>query len=979
MCRKILEQAGLVTFFILSFYASRAQDGGRSLWTRENIFEHKAFIENKGQFNVSPLTAKGKYGDIKYAVTSEGMEIYFRPDRITYRHLEAPSSKDREEMEEGEQPSFCISQKTDIIWIGANANAEIAAEDVVDYYFTYPDPKDKTGKKGIQASAYKKITLKQLYPGVDVEYSFPEGKKGIKYTLIIHPGADPSLIKMKYSGAKINEDEKGNIIIAGPFGNIIDHAPVTFYQDNNELVKSSFKLEGNVVAFHLEAYDHSRTVIIDPWTINPAFQQFNSAYEVDFDLQGNVYVYGGAFPWQAMKFNSAGSLVWIFTTYPFTNNTPYYYYGDFAIDRKSQSCYISEGLSVPGAKVIKLNANGNQAGMSTGIPLLRGRILYDDCNKQLIMGGGGKINGSYQAMLMDTNVSAFTPVNVLGTQEMKHDIALMCIDNAGNCFMATARSDYYTTFDNVLLKCPSSSLSPLSYMIPDNYTFTEGSSISYVMNSMPTAIGFNGITVSNNHLFTFDGKTLKRWNKNTGTFINSSVIGSQSFRWGGLASDECANVYAGIQSTIIKYDSLFNFISIFSAPDNVYDVKLGPGNILYACGRGFLATYQVSGNYCSGLNLTATVKDSCGYMSANATVTGGTPAYTYFWSTNPVQTTATASGLASGTYTVIVRDAACVPHQDTAIVVIPQSVPITTSISGPTTICSGQNSTLLAANGNTYSWSNNASTSAITVSPTATTTYSVVVTNSSGCTATSSITVIVNPVPVVSLDGIDSICKWHNTVLTAGGGGTYLWSTGETSQVITVSPLVTTTYTVNVSNGLCTASSTIKVFVKYPTIHATASAMVDGGIFTQLNSTGGGTYYWSPPDGLTCLECPNPVSSPEKTTRYCVTVTDEYGCTDSACIYVRVSSVYIPNAFTPNANGNNDLFKPQLMGVRDYKFWIFNRWGERIFETTNLDEGWDGRVKDELCPEGVYVYRIHYIDDNESGIHDYCGRITLVR
>lgn len=111
-------------------------------------------------------------------------------------------------------------------------------------------------------------------------------------------------------------------------------------------------------------------------------------------------------------------------------------------------------------------------------------------------------------------------------------------------------------------------------------------------------------------------------------------------------------------------------------------------------------------------------------------------------------------------------------------------------------------------------------------------------------------------------------------------------------------------------------------------------------------------------------------------------VTNSNGCTDTAYNEVLIRPEFLfwlPNAFTPNGNGLNDVFKPSLLGVHNYKFLIFDRWGEKIFETSDPDEGWNGYYKNRLCTNDVYVYKITFKDDVLNNDHAYIGRVTLVR
>jgi gliding motility-associated-like protein len=112
-------------------------------------------------------------------------------------------------------------------------------------------------------------------------------------------------------------------------------------------------------------------------------------------------------------------------------------------------------------------------------------------------------------------------------------------------------------------------------------------------------------------------------------------------------------------------------------------------------------------------------------------------------------------------------------------------------------------------------------------------------------------------------------------------------------------------------------------------------------------------------------------------------VVNTYGCYDTAYSVITIDPnfmFWLPNAFTPgNNDGLNDIFKPKLIGVHDYEFMIFDRWGEKIYETNEIEEGWNGFYKGNLCSNDVYVYRITFLDDRRNDYHEYIGRVTLVR
>ena len=118
---------------------------------------------------------------------------------------------------------------------------------------------------------------------------------------------------------------------------------------------------------------------------------------------------------------------------------------------------------------------------------------------------------------------------------------------------------------------------------------------------------------------------------------------------------------------------------------------------------------------------------------------------------------------------------------------------------------------------------------------------------------------------------------------------------------------------------------------------------------------------------------------------YTLQVIDAHGCiTMSGEVLIGSDSdyhIYIPNAFTPNGDGNNDIVKCYLknnLGEK-FNFMIFNRWGEKVFETSNPAQGWDGTYKGQMQPPGVFVYVVKVVFVPDEGIRDFKGSIALIR
>ena len=135
------------------------------------------------------------------------------------------------------------------------------------------------------------------------------------------------------------------------------------------------------------------------------------------------------------------------------------------------------------------------------------------------------------------------------------------------------------------------------------------------------------------------------------------------------------------------------------------------------------------------------------------------------------------------------------------------------------------------------------------------------------------------------------------------------------------------------------------------------------GEMLSLTATNAPDYLWTPAESLSCADCATPTARPLESTTYIVTTVTGQNCIKSDTLHVYVShsqSLFVPNAFTPNSDGANEVFRAKVKGVAKYRLAIFNRWGELLFETNDPLSGWNGRYKNMLQPIGAYVYLIEY-------------------
>ncbi len=397
-------------------------------------------------------------------------------------------------------------------------------------------------------------------------------------------------------------------------------------------------------------------------------------------------------------------------------------------------------------------------------------------------------------------------------------------------------------------------------------------------------------------------------------------------------------------------------------------------------------TYTVTGTGTTGCTGTATVTVTvspaitatvspdvsiCGGESTTLTAGGGA---SYSWtpasglsSTSGASVTANPS--VTTTYTVTVSSGTCQPATATVTITVVQAPQA--SVSPDITICRGEQTTLSASGGDSYSWSppaglNQTSGASVTASPQVTTTYTVSV-QRQGCSP-STATVTVTVLSVISPDaGPDvSVCRGQSAVLQGAGAVSYLWSPAAGLSCTdcpnpVASPQVTTTYTLTSGGGNCAAATdeVIVTVLDPPTAGAGPSQTIQKGESAIIKAAGGITYRWLT-DNSTGETL---VVSPPDDAVFCVDVTGSNGCKDTACATISVSepvasTLWIPNSFTPNEDQNNSIFQTPGTNIIEYQAAIFNRWGELIYEWRDIEKGWDGKYRGIPVQDDIYAYRI---------------------
>ncbi len=354
--------------------------------------------------------------------------------------------------------------------------------------------------------------------------------------------------------------------------------------------------------------------------------------------------------------------------------------------------------------------------------------------------------------------------------------------------------------------------------------------------------------------------------------------------------------------------------------------------------------------------------------SAGISSGGGTGMLSYLWSGS--QTEQNITGLANGTYTIVVTDDNGCTFSQAVNVQQPAAVFVGLLPLNPK-VCSGRAVTVSANGGGgtgalSYSWSNGQTNASIQVSPAIASSYTLVVTDGNGCMAVNTISVAVDNNSSSAANA--QICFGEDYSLP---DGTLVSSSGVyTSTLISANgcdSIITTTLNINSVPSITIISSGVNITI---------------GQQVSLSASGSSSYLWS--NGSTDQSI-SVVQSNPGVFIYCVTGTNANGCSDTACVSldfdipVCVGKVFVPTAFSPNADGVNDkLCVEGIICIKTIHFTIVNRWGEKVFESEDPKVCWDGYYKGKALDPAVFVYYLNGLLYDGEDIQ-LKGNISLVK
>ncbi len=436
-------------------------------------------------------------------------------------------------------------------------------------------------------------------------------------------------------------------------------------------------------------------------------------------------------------------------------------------------------------------------------------------------------------------------------------------------------------------------------------------------------------------------------------------------------------------------DSVFEHLTADSYTVYVKDA-------LNAISTAIITVPNIAGPQFTAAATKATCSNDDGEILINASV--GTPPYRY--STGNVIFTGDSlfAGLKSGEYNVTVTDANNCAQISRVTIGVTNN--LTVYAGNDLVVCEGK-SVLISANSaaTRYHWTPETGITdsvlrEIVVYPDTTTEYFVTA-STSVCTAKDSVMVFVNPAPTANAGHDTAICYGESLQLNASGGTQYEWSPAtylsdaNISNPVAVKPLTTITYGLSVTDvKKCKSLAYDNI-----TITVTPPAAIDAGPDTSIafnqplqlyaqdvNNSGFSHYTWSPPYALNNAQIQNPVSITNNNVIYTITASTQNGCKAYDTISVKAfkgPDIYVPTAFSPNHDGHNDVLKATPAGIKAFKYFaVYDRWGAKVFYTTNSAVGWDGLIKGKKQPLNTFAWAAAGIDYTGKPV-ERTGTVTL--
>lgn len=478
-------------------------------------------------------------------------------------------------------------------------------------------------------------------------------------------------------------------------------------------------------------------------------------------------------------------------------------------------------------------------------------------------------------------------------------------------------------------------------------------------------------------------------------FTDQSVSGTGITNWDWTFNGALTATSSAQNPTNICYDTPGSYdvsLTVTDANGNDTETQVGYITVVSAPNAGTDESANLCNNQTLDLNTILNGADPGGTWVE----TSGTPSGQFTPGTGVLD----GNGLTGGsvfTFTYTVSNGACADDIATITITIDDcNTPVASFTVSSQLICEGEcidftsTSSSVASGGITnWDWTfNGAGTTSSTLenpsnicySTAGTYTVVLTVTDANGSdthTETNYITVQACQTPVAAFAFDTAICVGDCIDFfdqSTGNPTSWGWQFGGASpstssqqnptNICFVTPGVwTISLTATNASGSGTTTQDITVYPE-PFVIANPDQTIIIGTDATLSASGDpGDFYWSPIDDVDCPTCQFTTADPIQSTTYYVTLTDTNGCsaTDSTVVFVEVvEAVGVPSAFSPNGNGNNDMLFVEGSGIESMIFQVFNRYGQKVFETDNMEQGWDGTLNGKELNPGVFTYVLRY-------------------
>lgn len=571
--------------------------------TDQNFQTQLSFIENKGQFD----GRNWQRNEIKFGIENDNTNVFFTKSGLTYRFDKIIRNPERKESDFDSPKRTNISELIHVFWIGANEDVEIIAEGEREEYFSYAirDLSSRMIRNENFVKGYRKITYKNIYDNIDIEYEI-HPINGFEYNIILHQGADPSVVRCKYIAdhtslgmehIDIKQDENGDIVFNTFLATLKEHKPFSYYSDDRSEIESGFRFEDGILSFELGNFNPEREVIIDPWVQSSNFTTSTAVWEVETDGFGNVYVIGGETPMELKKYTSGGALLWTYTT-PW--DTASVWLGTLATDAFGES-YITSGTS---PEIEMVNTSGGMVWHNESFTLFGltewWSITFNCDKSKLIVGGtGGSVPpfGTPLAVIYDMDITngdviEMETVHTGGTGGfINSPIEVRSISSSKDAkYVFLTHRHVGAIMDNIGA-CPNSE--PV-FKVDNNHHL--GYKCEDYLPATQNGGGLKAIIANDLYFYTHSGVSVYKWSLDDGTLIssvgipgggNGTVLGDIVVENSGLDVDECGNVYVGSKNRVVKFDQDLNYITEAAVGFTVYDVDVNSNGEVVAVGAQF--------------------------------------------------------------------------------------------------------------------------------------------------------------------------------------------------------------------------------------------------------------------------------------------------------------------------------------------------------------------------------------------------------